>query len=78
MNGALSEQEGIVIDSDGHKYLTSGRLVDLLTTLPSNTRVIPNAVGNLLLVDEYGHMAVGYIDFVGEGEMEDMMDVEDM
>jgi len=58
-----------MIDSEGIKYLTASRLKALLDTIPGDTLVICNKVGNLLLLNEKQEY-YGYIDFLFEGNVE--------
>ena len=58
-------------DDDGHKWLTTERLIELLITLPAESRVMPNAVGNLLVLDT-NCVSVAYVDLAGDGHVEFM------
>lgn len=57
---------------DGTKWLTAARLVELLATLPPDSRVMPNTVGNLLVLSADGERSLAYVDFGGDGEVESM------
>jgi hypothetical protein len=56
--------------SGGYKYLTAERLIGLLTSIPGDSQVIPNRVGNLLVLTADGREDVGFVDFSGSGEVE--------
>ena len=55
-------------DDTGAKYLFATRLIELLQTLPSDTRILVNAVGNLCIESNKGNY-VGFIDFLHDGEV---------
>ena len=57
-------------NEDGNKWLTASRLIELLAKLPPDSRVMPNTVGNLLVTDD--QRPIAYIDFIGDGEIENM------
>lgn len=57
---------------DGAKWLTAARLIELLATLPSESRVMPNRVGNLLVLAPDGASSLAFVDFAGDGEVEVM------
>ena len=57
-------------DDDNRKWLTAARLIDLLQTLPSESRVMPNAVGNLLVLTPDGESSFAYIDLLFDGDVE--------
>lgn len=63
-----------MIDARSEKWLTIGRLSELLSTLPANNRVMTNAVGNLNIVSAYNKRYLGFIDFLG-GDVELMEEV---
>jgi hypothetical protein len=60
-------------DEDGTKWLTAARLIELLATLPPDSRVMPNTVGNLLVLVADGASSLAFVDFVGNGEVESMV-----
>jgi hypothetical protein len=53
--------------AEGLKYITAWDLEKILRTLPEDTRLIPNKVGNLLVYKD--GQSLGYIDIL-EGEFE--------
>ncbi len=55
-------------DDDGSKYLSVGQLYLLITKLPLPWHVMPNAVGNLAVLDE-NLKQVGHIDFMFDGKV---------
>ena len=55
---------------DGTKWLTVKRLVELLEEVPSDSRVMVNTVGNLLVLNAVGTESVAFIDFLAAGEVE--------
>ena len=57
-----------MISTSGYKYLPASRLVELLQTLDGSTKIAPNEVGNLLIIQD--HTAIGFVNFVGPGEIE--------
>lgn len=60
-----------MLDEDGTKWLTAAQLIELLGTLPADSRVMPNRVGNLLVLTPDGTGSLAFIDFVC-GEVEPM------
>lgn len=52
------------------KWLSAARLIELLQTLPSESRVMPNAVGNLLVLTADGESSFAYIDLLFNGDVE--------
>ncbi|MFA7290875.1 MAG: hypothetical protein WC023_01380 [Rhodocyclaceae bacterium] len=62
----------MIRDKDGTKWLTAKRLAELLETLPPDSRVMPNTVGNLLVLSPDGLRSIAFVDFVGAGEVESM------
>lgn len=58
-----------MLEDDGTKWLTASRLIELLATLPPNSRVSPNAVGNLLVLTEDGSDCISYVNFMFDGEV---------
>jgi hypothetical protein len=56
-------------DDAGIKWLTAARLIELLTTMPADSRVMPNAVGNMVVLDATGETMIAYVDFSGDGEV---------
>lgn len=63
-------------DEHGNKLLTAGRLIELLKTLPEESRVMPNSVGNLLVVSGDGERSIACVDFNCAGEIETFDDEE--
>lgn len=59
-------------DDNGTKWLPAARLIELLQELPSYSRVMPNAVGNLLAMTANGERALAYVDFARGGSVESM------
>lgn len=59
-------------DEAGTKYLSAGKLIELLSTLPPDARVICNTVGNLLVMDGPGENYLAYIEFARDGTVESM------
>lgn len=59
-------------DEDGTKWLPAARLIELLATLPADSRVMPNSVGNLLVLAADGESSLAFVDFVGDGCVESM------
>jgi len=49
-------------DDDGTRCMTSERLIELLSLLPTESRVAVNWVGNLLAMTDGGR-PIAYIDF---------------
>jgi hypothetical protein len=62
-----------MLDEDGTKWLSAARLIELLAALPADSRVTPNAVGNLLVLTADGAGCLAYVDFVGKGRVESML-----
>jgi hypothetical protein len=56
---------------NGRKYLTAARLIELLATLPPDSRVAPNTVGNLLVRTPDNKTNLAYVDFIS-GKVESM------
>lgn len=56
----------------GYKWLPVERVVELLTQLPSGTKVVPNNVNNLQLLDAEDNY-IGYVEFTSRGELEWLM-----
>lgn len=54
----------------GLKWLTAGRLIELLSELPKDTPVVANLVGNLTILSENCDTFMGFIDFVADGTVE--------
>ena len=52
----------------GFKYITIEKLIDLLQKLPGKYWITPNAVGNFLIMNDYGKF-VGYIDILLDGDL---------
>ena len=59
-----------MLENNGDKWLTAQRLVQLLSEVPPDSRVMVNAVGNLLIKNASGNQLVAYIDFFAAGELE--------
>ena len=59
-------------DEDGTKWLPAARLIELLATLPSDSRVLTNSVQNLIVLTADGIYAIAYIDFARDGEVKSM------
>ena len=59
-------------DENGAKWLTAARLIELLATLPADSRVMPNTVGNLLVLTADGASSLAFVDFAGDGEVDSM------
>ncbi len=59
-----------MIDEDGRKWLPAARLAELLATLPADSRVMPNGVGNLLALSADGEQLVAYVDLAEGGSVE--------
>lgn len=57
---------------DNTKWLPAGRLVELLETLPADSRVMVNCVGNLLVRTADGKKNLAYVDFLFDGDVEPM------
>jgi hypothetical protein len=57
------------MQDDNYKFLPVMRLIELLATLPADSRVMPNAVGNLLVLKSDGTSPIAYIDFILGGEV---------
>lgn len=57
-------------DDTGCKWLPAARLSELLATLPPDSRVMTNAVGNLLVLSADDTEMLAYVDFAGNGEIE--------
>lgn len=58
---------------NGVKWLPAWRLVELLTELPPDSRVMVNAVGNLLVRSHDDEKSLAFIDFVLVGSIEPMI-----
>ena len=58
-----------MFDEDGTKYLPAAHLIEILSTLPPDSRVMANSVGNLLILSADGSVGVGFVDFV-DGEVD--------
>lgn len=55
--------------TNGFKYLTAGRLVELLSTLPLEAKLTCSSVTrNLAIIQE--NEVTGQVDFIGDGEIE--------
>lgn len=59
-----------------YKWLPPRRLIELLSELPEDTRVVTNYVGNLTIFDNEG-MYWGFIDFNVDGSIETILEGED-
>ena len=59
-----------MMDEDYSKWLPAARLCELLQTLPPNSRVTVNTVGNLLVYSADGATPVAYVDLCREGRVE--------
>ncbi len=57
-------------DKDGAKWLPAARLIELLSTLPADSRVMPNEIGNLLVLTADGESALAYVDLARDGAVE--------
>jgi hypothetical protein len=57
-------------DEYGVKWLSAGRLIELLATLPADSRVMPNTVGNLLALTADGERKLAFVDFLCSGDIE--------
>jgi hypothetical protein len=51
-----------------NRFLPAARLAELLAQLPPGSKVTPNSVGNLMVVDEHDEY-IGYIGFTLGGEL---------
>lgn len=63
----------MIIDDDiSFKFLPTPKLIELLSTLPPDTFIWPNRVGNLTIFTREGDdfTMVGMIDFLFEGDLE--------
>jgi hypothetical protein len=56
-------------DADMTKWLSAARLIELFATLPPDSRVMPNEVGNLLVLTVDGEN-LAFIDLAYDGEVE--------
>lgn len=50
-----------MIDDDGNRWMSAARLIELLSRLPSDSRVSVNVAGNLLV--RIGDVVIARIDF---------------
>lgn len=57
-------------DDNDVKWLPAARLIELLAKLPADCRVMPNAVGNLLVQSPDGEQDIGHIDLGYDGSVE--------
>jgi hypothetical protein len=56
-------------DEYGYKWVSAARLMELLATLPADSRVMPNAVDNLCVLTADGATYLGFIDLLLDGEV---------
>ena len=59
-----------MLDEYGAKWLRARRLIELLETLPQESRVTTNMVGNLLVLTANGEEYFAFVDLSDEGQVE--------
>jgi hypothetical protein len=64
-------------DEFGNKWLPAARLIVLFGQLPPDSHVMPNAVGNLLVLSDEDEESLAYVDLAGEGSVKSLRDAGD-